>query len=93
MSIQVRIALHANLREIVGKREITEELHSPATLKHLLDKLAQIHGKDFKQIIDKRDAKISLEFLVSINGQIARNVNTKLNNNDIVMLSIPVGGG
>ncbi|UCG44756.1 MAG: MoaD/ThiS family protein [Candidatus Bathyarchaeota archaeon] len=93
MSIQVKVLLHANLREIVGKREIIEEVHSPAILKHLLDKLAQMYGKDFKQIVDQREGKTSLEFLVSINGQVTRDVYTKLNNNDVVMLSIPVGGG
>jgi len=93
MSIRVRVVLLANFREIVGKREIVEEIDSNSTLKHILDKLAQRYGGDFEQIIDTKKGLISLEFLVSINGRIARDGNVKLNNNDVLILSIPVGGG
>jgi len=93
MSICVRVVLLANFREIVGKREIVEEIDSNSTLRHILDKLAQRYGRDFKQIIDAKKGLISLEFLVSINGRIARDGNVKLNNNDVLILSIPVGGG
>ena len=93
MGIRVRVVLLANFREIVGKREIVEEIDSNSTLRHILDKLAQRYGRDFKQIIDTKKGLISLEFLVSINGRIARDGNVKLNKNDVLILSIPVGGG
>lgn len=85
--------LHANFREIVGKREIVEEINSNSTLQHILDKLAKKYGKDFKQIVDPEKGIVSLEFLVSRNGRIVRDTNTKLNNGDILMITIPVGGG
>jgi MoaD family protein len=93
MSIRVRVLLHANLREIVGKREVVEETNSNSTLRDILDKLAQRYGRDFKQIVDPGTGTISLEFLVSINGRIMRDANVKLNNDDVLILSIPIGGG
>lgn len=93
MSVRVRVLLHANFREIVGKREIIEEIDSNSTLRDILDKLAQRYGRDFKQIVNPGTGAISLEFLVSINGRIMRDANVKLNNDDVLILSIPVGGG
>ncbi len=93
MSIRVRVVLLASFREIVGKREIVEEVSSKSTVRHVLERLAQRYGRDFRQIIDTRKSSISLEFLVSVNGQIIRDAKAKLNNNDVLMLSIPVGGG
>ena len=93
MSIRVRVVLLASLREIVGKREIVEEVDSKSTVKHVLERLAQRYGRDFQQIMDTRKSSISLGFLVSINGQVTRDANAKLNNNDVLMLSIPVGAG
>lgn len=93
MSVRVRVLLHANFREIVGKREIIEEINSNSTLRDILDKLAQRYGRDFKQIVDPGTGAVSLEFLVSINGRIMRDANVKLNNDDVLILSIPVGGG
>lgn len=93
MSAHVKVVLLANFKKIVGKRETIEEIDSNSTLKHILDKFAKKYGGDFKQIVDQNTGNISLEFLVSINGRIIRNANVKLNNNDILMLTIPVGGG
>ena len=93
MSVRVRVLLHANFREIVGKREIIEEINSNSTLRDILDKLAQRYGRDFKQIVYPGTGAISLEFLVSINGRIMRDANVKLKNDDVLILSIPVGGG
>jgi len=93
MSIHVRVLLHADFREIVGKREIVEEINSNSTLKYILDKLAKKYGRDFKQIIDPRKGIVSIEFLVSVNGRIVRDTNIKLNNDDILVITIPAGGG
>lgn len=93
MSIRVRVVLLASLREIAGKREIVEEVDPKSTVRHVLERLTQRYGRDFRQIMGTEKSLISLEFLVSINGQVTRDANAKLNNNDVLMLSIPVGGG
>ena len=93
MNIRVTVVLCADFREIVGKREIFEEINSNSTLRHVLDKLAEKHGRDFKQLVDPRTGVVSLEFLVSVNGRIVRDANVRLNNDDILMITIPAGGG
>ena len=89
----MKVLLHADFRKIVGKREIIEEIDSNPTLKKILDKLANKYGRDFKQIVNSRTGVVSSEFLVSINGRIARDTNVKLKNDDILMISILTGGG
>ena len=93
MNIRVKVVLVGNFREIVGKREIVEEINSNSTLKHVLDKLALRYDQDFKKIVDPQTRVVSLEFLVSINGRVTRDTNVKLNNDDILMITIPAGGG
>ena len=93
MNTCVKVVLVGNFRKTVGKREIVEETNSNSTLKHVLDKLARRYGRDFNQIVDPQTGRISLEFLVSINGRVTRDTNIKLNNDDILMITIPAGGG
>lgn len=89
----MRVLLQANFREIAGKREIVEKINTDTTLKKILDKLAQKYRNNFQQLIDFKTGSISLEFLVSVNGRITRDIDTKLNSDDIVMIAIPAGGG
>ena len=93
MSLRIKVLLHANFREIVGRREIFEEVESNSTLEHVLDKLAKKYGGDFERVVDLRSGTVSLEFLVSLNGRIVRDVDARLNNGDILMITIPAGGG
>lgn len=93
MGYHVTVLLQANFREIVGKRKIIKKINSDSTLKNILDNLAKIYGRDFHQLIDLKTDLISLEFLVSVNGRIVRDINTKLNNGDILIITIPAGGG
>jgi len=93
MNICVKVVLLANFREIVGEKEVVKGISSNSTLRNLLDEFANKYGRDFKQMVNPRTGEISSEFLVSVNGRIARDANVKLNNNDVLILTIPAGGG
>lgn len=93
MGIHVAVKLSAGFREAAGKREILVEVGSNAVLKDVLDVLAEKYGGDFEKIVDWKRGSVSLEFLVSLNGRIVRSLDVNLKNNDILMLTIPVGGG
>ncbi|MDH5482247.1 MAG: MoaD/ThiS family protein [Candidatus Bathyarchaeota archaeon] len=93
MSIRVRVLLLSNFREIVGKREIVEEVNSNLTLGHVLDQLGKKYGRDFKQLVDPKTRTVPSEFIVSINGRVVRDTKVRLNNDDILMLTIQAGGG
>jgi len=89
----VKILLHASFREIAGKKEVTEEVNSNHTLADVLSKLAKKYGKDFNKIVDHKTKQINIDTLVMINGKSARKTDIKLKDNDVIMITVPIGGG
>jgi len=93
MTVQVRVLLHAMFKEIAGVREITQELNRDYTLGEVLRELAGKYGKDFKTVVDTKTGLVSADTLVMLNGQSIRKTDTQLKNGDVIMISVPVGGG
>jgi MoaD family protein len=93
MAAQVKILFHAMFKEITGKREITRELSSNTTLKEVLDKIAEEYGKDFNSIVDPKTGQVNVDMLVMVNGQSIRKTDMQLKDQDVIMISVPVGGG
>ena len=93
MTVRVRVLLHAMFKDIAGKREITQEVDSNLTLGDVLKKLAKKYGKDFNEIIDPRTGQISTDTLVMLNGKSVRQTDIKLNDKDVIMITVPIGGG
>jgi len=93
MTVQVRVLFHAMFKEIAGTREITEELNMNSTLGEVLDQLAKKYGKDFKTIVDPKTGQVGADTLVMLNGQSVRKVDIQLKDKDVIMISVPVGGG
>jgi molybdopterin converting factor small subunit len=59
----------------------------------MLNKLERKYGKDFKTIVDPKTGQVNADTLVMLNGQSVRKLDTPLKSNDLVMISVPVGGG
>lgn len=93
MTVKVRVLLHAMFKEIAGTREITQELNAHSTLREVLEELARKYGKDFKTVVDPKTGQISADTLVMLNGQSVRKVDIQLKDRDVVMISVPIGGG
>lgn len=93
MTAHVKVLLQAMFKEIAGKREITQELRTESTLQVVLDQLIRQYGKDFKTIIDSRTGQISVDTLVMLNGKSMRATDVQLKDGDIIMISVPIGGG
>ena len=93
MTGQVKVLLAATFREIAGQREILEEVGSGITLGDLLTTLAKRYGRDFDGIVDSRTGEISLETWVMVNGKSVRRTDIELRENDVVMITVPTGGG
>jgi len=91
--VRVKILFHAGFREAVGKKEIVEEVKPNHTLADILTKLARQYGKDFNTILDSKTGQINTDTLVMINGQSTKKTDTKLKDNDTIMITVPVGGG
>ena len=93
MTARVTVLLHAMFKEIVGKREITQDLNPNTVLQVVLDELARKYGKDFKQIIDPKTGQIGVDTLVMLNGKSVRKTDVPLKDGDVIMISVPIGGG
>ncbi|MEM3010618.1 MAG: MoaD/ThiS family protein [Candidatus Bathyarchaeia archaeon] len=93
MTCRVKILFSAMFREIAGRKEVVKEIDSNWTLGDLLQNLAEEYGKDFKTIIDSERGEIGSETIVAVNGRNVRKTDIKLQDNDIVMITVPVGGG
>ncbi len=93
MTEQIRIMFHATFREVTGKREIEEKLEKNRTVEYFLDKLAKKYGKAFNGIIDPRTSKISTEVLIMINARAIRTTDIILKDKDVLIISLPLGGG
>jgi len=93
MTAQVKVLLQAMYKDIAGRREITQELNPDTTLRVVLEELAGKYGKDFKQILDPRTGQIGTDTLVMLNGQGVKKTDLQLKDGDIIMISVPIGGG
>jgi len=93
MTAHVTVLLHAMFKDIAGKREITHDLNLNTTLQTVLDELAGKYGKDFKQIVDPKNGQIGVDTLVMLNGQSLRKTDVQLKDGDVIMISVPIGGG
>ena len=93
MTAHVKILLHAMFKEITRQREILQEVNPDFTLRDMLNVLARKYGKDFNSIIDPKTGQVSLDMLVMLNGKSVRTPDVQLRDNDVVMITVPVGGG
>jgi len=93
MTAHVTVLLHAMFKDIAGKREITHDLNPNTTLQAVLDELAGKYGKDFKQIVDPKTGQVGVDTLVMLNGQSLRKTDVQLKDGDVIMISVPIGGG
>jgi MoaD family protein len=80
-------------KEIVGQREILQEINPDFTLRDILDALAKKYGKEFNTIIDPKTRQVSFDTLVMVNGKSIRKPDVHLKDKDVVMITVPVGGG
>ena len=93
MTGQAKVLFHAMFKEAAGKAEITHELNANSTLRTLLNDLAQKYDKDFKQIMNPKTGLIEIDTLVMLNGQSVRKPDLQLKDGDVVMITVPIGGG
>jgi len=93
MTTRITVLLHAMFKEAAGKREVIQELDNGSTLRVLLDRLAREYGRDFNQILDPSTGQVTTDVLVMLNGQSMRNTDVPIKDGDVVMVSVPIGGG
>ena len=93
MTSHIKIQLFAMSKEIAGKKEIWQEIDPETTLGDILNFLAKEYDKDFKETINKKTGQVDINTLVMLNGHNIRDPSVKLKDKDLVIITIPVGGG
>ncbi len=94
MPEHVKVILTWPFREIAGVKEIEVELFfGSSTLGDILNKLAKRYGEDFNDIINPETGQIDFDTWVMVNGKSVRKIDLKLRDNDVVMITVPIGGG
>lgn len=93
MNARIKIRFLATFKQVVGKEEITLDFQPETTLGQILDTLAEKYGKDFEEAVDKETGQINVDTLVMLNGQNVRDANVKLKADDLVIVTVPLGGG
>ncbi len=94
MPEHVKVLLTWPFREIAGVKEIEVELVlGSSTLGDILNKLAKRYGNDFNDIISPETGQIDFDTWVMVNGKSVRRIDLTLKDNDVVMITVPIGGG
>tara|TARA_B100000949_G_C14198319_1_gene414868 strand:+ start:110 stop:394 length:285 start_codon:yes stop_codon:yes gene_type:complete len=90
--ISILVKHFASVREITNLNEEKLNLRCDSIIQEALEELIRIHGVKLSEyLMDKKgDLKVGLRILV--NGEIVT-LRTRLNNNDILVIVPPVGGG
>jgi molybdopterin synthase sulfur carrier subunit len=96
-SLKLSIRFFTTLREITGKRE--EELEfrmSDVRVKDALDKLTEMHGREFKEYVYNEEGNVRDHLQLLVNGKSVRSMDqldTLLKEGDQLAIVPPVGGG
>jgi molybdopterin synthase sulfur carrier subunit len=93
--LKVKVKYFAIFREITNKREEELEVKKGATVKDLLEALAERYGKKFRDLVFNGEA-VSDRLLMLVDGVNIYSLNsleTKLSENSTFVILPPVGGG
>ncbi len=90
---KIEIIFNATFREITKKRKIIEHINDDCTFRVILAELARKYANDFDKVINPQTGKISNDILVLLNGKSIREIDEKIKNGDVLIFSLPVGGG
>ena len=93
MSANITIRFLAIFKDVAGKQEITQTISQKTTLGDILISLAKKYGKDFQETFDKKTRQVDVNTLVMINGKNTRDIDINLEDNDLIIMSVSLGGG
>lgn len=89
--LKVKVLLTAHFKDWARVKEVVEELPEGSTIEDLAFKLSSRYGGPFKEVLDR--SRFNLDFMFIVNNSIVRDVGFKLNDGDLVVLTIPIVGG
>jgi len=94
--MNVEVKFFTSLREITGKKVDEIQLQNTITVDELLTLLSEKYGKNFREYIYNKKGDMQGFLSVLVNGKninIMQGFDTELQENDVVAILPPVGGG
>ncbi len=97
--MKVSVRFFAALRELIGKK--AESIEFPdgkeVTVENVLERLAELYGKDFVEyVFDRKTGEIQSYLTLLVNGRSITTLDglkTMLTDGDVLAILPPVGGG
>ena len=93
MSTNIKIRFLAIFKDVAGEKEITQTIRQETTLGDVLNLLGKKYGRDFQETIDRKTQQVDVNTLVMLNGKNTRDTDIKLKDNDLIIITVPLGGG
>jgi hypothetical protein len=92
-TVKIKILFQGIFREIVQEKELSLKVDDNCSVAFILELISKKYGEDFKNITDPETGKISNEFLIILNGKGIRSTDIILEDRDVLMFTVPLGGG
>jgi len=94
--MKITLKTFANLKDLIGQKEITVDLAPKANIKDLFDFLFNTYGDSFDRQIRDQITKEIVPFLILVNDSTYRSVSDmdkSISDGDVVTIMIPFDGG
>lgn len=94
--MKVTLNTFANIREVVGSRQLALELQTGARLGDLFEYLSKTYGKNFDLQVRDQSSGALVPFLILVNDKTFRStsdMDALLHEGDVVTIMIPFDGG
>ncbi len=94
--MKISLKTFANLKDLIGQKEITVKLAPKANIKDLFDFLYDTYGDGFDRQVRDQITKEIVPFLILVNDNTYRSVcdmDKSLSDGDVVTIMIPFDGG
>jgi molybdopterin converting factor small subunit len=94
--MKITLNTFANIRDVVGSRQLALELQTGARLADLFELLGKTYGKKFDRQVRDQISGALVPFLILVNNQTYRStadMDALLHEGDAVTIMIPFDGG
>lgn len=91
--VQIKVKYLNIYPGITRKQEELIAFSKSPTLKELIDKLCTIYKSEFREAVLDRGNKLKLHALILVDGLLAKELDTKLKDGEMVVFMLTIAGG
>lgn len=94
--IAVKISFLSLLKDRIGVKELNMDLEDESTINDVFAKLFEKYGEDIEKVLIKKTGDLNDQVVIMLNEKSIRsldNLDTKIRNNDEIILLPAIAGG